>query len=230
MSLRPVLLSLLVAASAAAETPTEPTEPGAVLVLTSGAAMLVQSYEVDGRLVKIVGPKGEPLIMRTKQIDLEKSKLASAKLQKKLEAKAEQAAEAAEAAELERAHAAEVRANRAADNVRPGFSTGTDTEDPPVTDTADGPDKSDVKAAATVLYRRRLESVKSSFEYWADLTDGYRRKHESGDEYERRHYAAMMESTRERQRDYIAQWKGVQELARQAGAHAIAWRDEPTLR
>ena len=49
----------------------------AVLVLKSGGAMVVKSYEVDGKLVRIVGAKGEPLVMRVSKVDLEASEAAT---------------------------------------------------------------------------------------------------------------------------------------------------------
>lgn len=53
------------------------TPASQVLVLKSGAAMVVKSYKVDGALVRIVGSKGEPLVMRLNKIDVEASQAAT---------------------------------------------------------------------------------------------------------------------------------------------------------
>jgi len=98
----------------------EPIEE-AVLVLRSGQRLIVRSYDIDGRVVQIVGIDGEPLILRADLVDPERSSAATtAHVNERRAARAaERAAESAATAELE-----ERQAKRAAARARSGQSAG----------------------------------------------------------------------------------------------------------
>ena len=69
-------------------TPAVKGQANTILVMTDGRKMLVQSFEFAGHMIKIVGPKGEPLSMRAELVDIEKTKAATEQNAAKLATKA----------------------------------------------------------------------------------------------------------------------------------------------
>lgn len=89
-----MLTSLLVALSLSQA----PAPELQVLVLTTGQRMTVRSYQVAGRVLKIVGADGSPLVMRAELVDIPASEAATVKARERVAAAAEAAARAEEEA------------------------------------------------------------------------------------------------------------------------------------
>ena len=67
-----ILLGSLLAAQPAPSPPS--ASASAVLVLNDGSVLLVNSWQVEGRMVRIVGSKGEALTLQIDQLDLPASR------------------------------------------------------------------------------------------------------------------------------------------------------------